>query len=321
MKPTTRFRLSACLALLVLAGAALAWRLPCFMGDSACWRGLPGAWALALGAWACAMAGLALWWCKAGRTACKLSAGRIAGDAPPSVNVHQRMEVMGRLAGRFAHEFNNQLGIISNSAYLIGRRAQDPRLTLPAQAMLRAVETASELNHRLQRLGTRNPSGAQPLDLGPWLRQLEPSLAALLGKRMVLELKEPPQSLRVHVAHDELELAVISVLLCLRETLPDGAMVVIEARPMDGLQRRLTAGAFAELSVEAFAGWAGPPLQPREPPAWAPDDACHDWGLGLAQSLCRSAGGGLWAAAEQGHSLCASLVLPQMPADLLQVAR
>src|SRR2546427_12417499 len=33
----------------------------------------------------------------------------------------ERLQVVGRLAGRFSHEFNNQLGILSNSAYQIGR--------------------------------------------------------------------------------------------------------------------------------------------------------------------------------------------------------
>src|SRR5256885_13766630 len=66
---------------------------------------------------------------------------------------------------RFSHEFNNQLGILSNSAYLIERRSEDPALSLPAQAMLRSVDTASRLTQQLLRFGAHHCTHALVVDL------------------------------------------------------------------------------------------------------------------------------------------------------------
>lgn len=218
------------------------------------------------------------------------------------------MEVIGRMSGRFSHEFNNQLGIISNSAYLIGRKAQDPVLTLPAQAILRSVEVASAMTQRMQRLETRQRSGAQPLELGAWLEPLRPALAMVLGKRISLELRSADSPVYVQIAHDELELAIISMLLCAREMLPQGGAAVVEVRRIQAEQGELAAGDYAQLSIEALADGEERPAEPSP----AAVDACEAWGLGLARSLGRSAGGGLWAAADPGHSFCARLALPEM---------
>lgn len=227
---------------------------------------------------------------------------------PTAVSQQQRMEVIGRLASRYCHDFNNQLGVISNSAYLIGRRARDPLLAESAQATLRAVEVASGLTQRLQRLGARHAGGAQPLELEPWLQPLLPALAMVLGKRMKLELRPVPADLQIHVAADELELALTSLLLWVREVLPDGGSVAIEARHLPAQALQLPAGAYVQLAIEAGVQGARCPAEPVRAGA----QACEPWGLGLAHSLGNAAGGGLWVVAEQGRSLCARLVLAQV---------
>lgn len=246
----------------------------------------------------------------------RLSRSRAAQDiaqgpeaGPSAVSLPQRMEVLGRLAGRFSHEFNNQLGVISNSAYLIQRKIRDPLLTESAQAMLRSVEVASGLTQRLQRLGSRHSSGAQPLELQPWLNALLPALAMVLGKRMDLALRPVAPGLWVHLAPDELELALTSMLLWVRDVLPEGGAVTVEARRMPEGPWPLPTGAYVQLGIEAAADG----VQRLGEPSRAAADACQAWGLGLAHSLGCSAGGGLWVAAEPGRSLCARLVVAQLP--------
>src|SRR5690606_1521459 len=65
----------------------------------------------------------------------------------------ERAAALGRLSARVAHEFNNLLGVISNSAHLIQRHAYSPALGMPVAATLRAVDSANRLTQPLLRWG------------------------------------------------------------------------------------------------------------------------------------------------------------------------
>lgn len=258
----------------------------------------------------------------------------------------ERLQVVGRLAGRFSHEFNNQLGILSNSAYLIERRSEDPALSLPAQAMLRSVDTASRLTQQLLRFGAHHCTHALVVDLYRWLPGLQGTLAVVLGKRMALEVAEPAEAsqpgqpaprLGVHVDPDELELALISIFLAIREAMTDGAQVHMAARPLsedqnqDQDQAAASRGnALVEIRIEALAHGAGAAntgtgeagasrLDSVErqdpPPVFTPlndSDADATCGLSLARRLCLERGGVVRAEGEHGRCLAVSLVLPRV---------
>ncbi len=258
----------------------------------------------------------------------------------------ERLQVVGRLAGRFSHEFNNQLGILSNSAYLIVRRSEDPALSLPAQAMLRSVDTASRLTQQLLRFGAHHCTHALVVDLYRWLPGLQGTLAVVLGKRMALEVAEPAEAsqpgqpaprLGVHVDPDELELALISIFLAIREAMTDGAQVHMAARPLsedqnqDQDQAAASRGnALVEIRIEALAHGAGAAStgtgeagasrldsveRQDPPPVFTPlndSDADATCGLSLARRLCLERGGVVRAEGEHGRCLAVSLVLPRV---------
>lgn len=265
-------------------------------------------------------------------------------DAAAARLQSERLQVVGRLAGRFSHEFNNQLGILSNSAYLIERRSEDPGLRLPAQAMLRSVDTASRLTQQLLRFGAHHCTHALVVDLYRWLPGLQGTLAVVLGKRMALEVAEPVGAsqpgqpaprLGVHVDPDELELALISIFLAIREAMTDGAQVHMAARPLSEDQDQAAASrgdALVEIRIEALAHGAGaastgsgtgeagaPRLESVErqdpPPVFTPlndADADATCGLTLARRLCLERGGVVRAEGEHGRCLAVSLVLPRV---------
>ncbi|MEJ8291725.1 hypothetical protein WKI45_02775 [Delftia tsuruhatensis] len=257
---------------------------------------------------------------------------------------NERLQVVGRLAGRFSHEFNNQLGVLSNSAYLIERRSEDPRLRLPAQAMLRSVDTASRLTQQLLRFGPRHSTHALVVDLYRWLPGVQGTLAVVLGKRMALEVAEPAEAsspgqpaerLGVHVDPDELELALISIFLSVREALAEGARMRVAARPLEHAGASTAKGEQVEIRIEAVARWSGaePDLADAGPDekaaagigmqarrddflstaALSDADADATCGLGLARRLCLAGGGAVRAEGERGRCLAVSLILPRIP--------
>ncbi|MFT3815592.1 MAG: hypothetical protein QM740_19860 [Acidovorax sp.] len=220
------------------------------------------------------------------------------------------------LIGRFTHEFNNRLGVISNSACLIERRAQDPGLQLPIKAMLRAVDAASFISQRLQRLGTRQPSRPQPIELQCWLPELRTALGLVLGKGMALDIMVAQEALWVHADPRELELALLCVLSSIRAALPGEGRVIVAPRPWEAgdgpplppqperlIEIRLKARARSsdEAVIGPYAAMA----------AWIPVESCPALDLGLVHSLCQSAGGSAWVNLEAGHCIVVSMLLPE----------
>lgn len=234
------------------------------------------------------------------------------GQEPDREN---HMAIIGRLAHIFAHEFNNQLGVISNSAHLIERRAQDPRLTLPAQAMLRAVDSATLFTRRLQKLSAAPSSTCQSLDLAHWLPSLEASSSMVLGKRIALEVRPPQHSTKIHIPPDELELALTSILLWVRESFRNGAKAIVHVKRLDaGDKRQLHSENHVALCVNASAH-ADVPDDEHMPATWSPAAQCRPSELAMVYKLCAGAGGTAWAFCEPEKRISVCLIIPCPPSD------
>lgn len=230
----------------------------------------------------------------------------------------ERMQAIGRLSGPFAHELNNQLGTVRNSAHLI-LRIDDARLALPVQALLRAVEAAGALTQRLQRYGDRERARPQPLDLNPWLPGLQPALALWLGPRMALDIGVASQAMQAHVDREGLELALGCLMQGVREVLADGAVVRVTAGLLGEVAAEGAAsGRQVQVCVEAWAwsSWLPEPSAPREEPLPAVAAGDGQEPLALARSLCRSLGCEVWMRSEPGRCVVAALVLPVQDASV-----
>lgn len=91
----------------------------------------------------------------------------------------QRAEALGRLTRGLSHDFNNVLGVISNSAHLLRRKANNPDLDFAIDATLRAVDTGS---HLIRNLFPAHAGGAE--DGGPTAASTPKR--ALAGSRILL---------------------------------------------------------------------------------------------------------------------------------------
>ncbi len=231
----------------------------------------------------------------------------------------ERVEALGRLTGRVAHEFNNLLGVISNSAYLIQRQAQQPALAMPVAATLRAVDAASRLTQQLLRFGGRQQARPRTLALHEWLPNLREMLGVVLGKRIDLRIDTPPPGLCVRADPDELELALINLALNAREVLPDGGAVDLRAERADGeLVADLPPGPYLSITLRDN----GPGIDPAKgqhvfEPFFTTKHGEPEAGFGLSQvhGLCAQAGGKAVLRSRPGQGTSVSLVLPAVPPE------
>ena len=149
------------------------------------------------------------------------------------VSHNQRVEALGRLTGGLAHEFNNLLGIIGNSAHLMRRQSTAPGLTPAIDATLRAVDTGGRLTQHLLRFAGRQSVRPCALSLQHFLPEAGELLRALLGRRIELLTSVDADTPPVFVDPNELELALINLALNARDAIEGHGQLQLHATLAD----------------------------------------------------------------------------------------
>ena len=99
-----------------------------------------------------------------------------------------KMEVVGRLAGGVAHEFNNKLQIIMGFSDLMSSRVrEDPHLREPLAEIHKAAQHSAELTRQLLAYARKQLVAPKVLDLNREIERAVKMLKQLLGENIVLE--------------------------------------------------------------------------------------------------------------------------------------
>jgi signal transduction histidine kinase len=144
----------------------------------------------------------------------------------------RRAAAIGRLAPGVAHDFNNVLGVLSNSVYLFERHAGQPApepLRAPLAAAQRAIKNGSRLTGQLQRFADQRSAGARALVLSIELNDAAELLRTALGRRFELALAVAPGTRRALADPSALELELLEAALDIRQRLPGGAKLRLDA--------------------------------------------------------------------------------------------
>lgn len=227
---------------------------------------------------------------------------------------NQRVEALGRLTGGIAHEFNNLLGVVSNCAHLIRRKAAVPELQPAIGAMLGAVDTGSRLTQHLLRFAGRQAVHPRVLRLTDFLPDTTELLRTLLDRRIELSTTVQAATPPVRVDPNELELSLINLALNGSEAISDQGHLWLSAAPSTERDREgLSAGEYVSITLrddghgmeESVARRAFEPFfSTREPNEVS--------GLGLSQvyGFCLQAGGRARLDSVRGQGTSVTLVLP-----------
>ena len=237
-----------------------------------------------------------------------------ARQAEQHLSRTRRVEALGRLTGGVAHDFNNVLGIISNSAHLIQRDAASAQWQAPLAATLRAVDVGSRLTQHLLRVAGRQPVRPQSIDLARYLREAQELLRIVLGKRVELQLSAAEGLPHITVDSSELELALINLALNARDAMPEGGHVSVHARTATAEEANsLAPGSYVTISfIDSGVGVDEQTLVHILEPFFTTKAAGKGTGLGLSQvhGFCTQAGGTVLVASSAGEGTIVSLVLP-----------
>ncbi|MEO6276502.1 ATP-binding protein [Roseateles sp.] len=230
----------------------------------------------------------------------------------------QRVEALGRLTGGVAHEFNNMLGIISNSMHLMLRHPAAAELQGPLGATQRAVDKGGQLTQHLLRVSGRRPGvRMQTLPLARYLPEVQELLRSVLGRRIEIQVQVAPNVQPVRVDASELDLALVNLALNAHDAMPSGGelrLCASNATPndMEGLPQ-LAPGDYVLLTVsDDGIGMDSDLAEQAFEPFFTTKPVGQGSGLGLSQvyGFATQAGGTAHLASTPGLGTTVSLLLP-----------
>jgi PAS domain S-box-containing protein len=141
----------------------------------------------------------------------------------------QKMEALGQLTGGIAHDFNNLLTILVGQARMLKSRVTDPKGLKAIEGIETMVQRGASLTRQLLGFSRRQQLDPQPVSLGERLPGLQILLTASLPSNISLISSIVPETWLVMADPNELELALMNLILNARDALPSGGAITVAA--------------------------------------------------------------------------------------------
>ncbi len=202
----------------------------------------------------------------------------------------QRLDVVGRVAGGMAHDFNNVLSVILS----YGHALRDALLsrgeeTEDVDEILSASERASRLTRQLLVFSRSTPVAAVPLDLGALVLEIRSLLQRLVGEHIRVETAVPEEPVVIEAEATQLEQVLLNLAANARDAMPEGGRLElrVEVRDIAG-DEGLPGGAYATVTVaDTGVGMDPDTLAHVFEPLFTTKDVGRGTGLGLATVLAQ----------------------------------
>ena len=238
--------------------------------------------------------------------------------AEEALRQSQKMEAIGQLTGGIAHDFNNLLQGISGALDLIDRRVQAGRvgeIDRLLKAATTSAERAAELTHRLLAFSRRQPLDPRPLAVNPLIDDMADMLRRTLGEHIKVELALAPEAWPALCDRNQLESALLNVVINARDAMPEGGVVSIHIENAHlEAQGDSPAGDFVCLSVsDTGCGMAPEVLARAFEPFFTTKPMGRGTGLGLSMTygFVRQSGGRIDIESRQGVGTTVRIWLPR----------
>lgn len=234
----------------------------------------------------------------------------------------QKMEVVGRLAGSVAHDFNNILTAITGYAELLLADAAGSRgIRNEIEEILKAAERAQSLTRQLLAFSRRQPRAVGRHALNAILLDLMKMLRRLIGEDIELHTELDPDAGFVLVDIDQMHQVVTNLAVNARDAMPDGGRLTLRtarvdlAEPLTVERYEVAPGRYALLEViDTGRGMDDEVKQHLFEPFFTTKEAGRGTGLGLATvyGIVRQSQGAITVRSSPGCGSVFSIYLPRV---------
>jgi signal transduction histidine kinase/ActR/RegA family two-component response regulator len=232
----------------------------------------------------------------------------------------QKMEVVGRLAGGLAQDFNALLTVImGHSRTLLDALAPRHPIRAKIEEMQQAGERAAGLIRQLLAFSRNQAVEPTILSVNGTIGHAEPILRRLIGDDIQLEIRLDPYDGHVKAGPGQLEQVIVNLVANARDAMPNGGLLAIETSqteltrtPMHHLQP-LPLGRYVKLTVtDTGCGMDAEILSHLFEPFFTTKGERHGTGLGLSTvfGIVTTNGGGIDVWSQVGHGTTLDVYFP-----------
>jgi PAS domain S-box-containing protein len=229
----------------------------------------------------------------------------------------QKMDAIGQLTGGVAHDFNNLLMVIKGSLELLRKRVKDDaRATHLLENAQLGASRGVALTQRMLAFARRQELKVSVVDIPAVIAGMAELLTRSLDSKAELELRFPLRLATVLADPNQLELAVLNLVVNARDAMPLGGTIIIGAKEAM-LGGAPAAGRYVCLSVtDSGEGMDAETLARAAEPFFTTKGVGKGTGLGLpmVHGMAQQSGGRFILKSEKGRGTTAEIWLPCAPA-------
>ena len=234
----------------------------------------------------------------------------------------QKMEAIGQLTGGVAHDFNNLLMATLSSLELLRRRvADDPQALRLLDNAVEGAQRGATLTQRMLAFARRQDLTPVRIELPMLVRGMTELIKRALGPSIVIDTHFPLSLEAVTADVNQLEMALLNLVVNARDAMPEGGSITIAAREQlvgEGATDGLVPGRYVSLSViDRGVGMDSETLARAMEPFFTTKGVGKGTGLGLSMvhGLAEQSGGRFFLESTPGKGTEASLWLPVAHAE------
>ncbi|NSX07353.1 response regulator [Pseudomonas lini] len=242
----------------------------------------------------------------------------------------QKMEAVGQLTGGIAHDFNNMLTGIIGSLELLRRRLARGRtedLDSLIDLGVTSANRAAGLTHRLLAFSRRQSLDSKPVQMNTLVVSMDELLQRSINESIHLEMQLDEQLWVAEADPNQLESALLNLVLNARDAMPDGGKLLVKTsnQHLDTgfteAHSNLQPGDYIVLSVtDTGCGMPQSTINRAFDPFFTTKPIGQGTGLGLSMiyGFSKQSGGHVSIQSEVGKGTTVSLFLPRFSGELLQ---
>lgn len=227
----------------------------------------------------------------------------------------QKLEMVGQLSGGIAHDFNNLLmAIIANLELAHKEVADGSRTQKLIEGAFRGAQRGAALTQRLLAFARQQNLNVEPVRMSALVAGMVDLLERSIGTAIELKIESGPASPPTMLDANQVELAILNLVVNARDAMPDGGTLTISVDTVRSSgTKELQAGAYVRVTVsDTGTGMDAATLARSTEPFFTTKEIGKGTGLGLSMihGLAKQLNGSLRLESIPGQGTRASLWLP-----------
>jgi two-component system, cell cycle sensor histidine kinase and response regulator CckA len=225
----------------------------------------------------------------------------------------QKMEAVGLLAAKVAHDFNNVLTVINMHAELIELRANDDGLRSKAAEILTAITSASSLTKQLLAFGRKQVVAPVLLNLAYVISDLRSMIRCVVGVETNIVTLICKAAGLVFADQGQMEQVLLNLAYNAHDAMPrDGTLTItLDRIACQSMTDRSPSGDYVKLSVQDTGTGIAPEIKPRIfDPFFTTKPTGSGLGLSTVLGIVEEAGGYVTVDSTPGQGSTFSIYLP-----------